>query len=312
LTGRGCIEREALREQAMRRPLNSEATPLPDSTEDAPRNMPDLWRAALIDPGPEAHKYRRGSALVWSGPPLATGASRLAAIVVTLAGDAAALAVQAAHVTAIMLKPAKGAADLARLVAETRANALVLGPAMGIGAPTRHIIAAALAAGVSCVLDADALTSFAGDAAALADLIARATAPVVLTPHEGEFTRLMGDEHQFSAAESRFSRARDAARMLGAAVVLKGSKTVIAAADGRAAVNDNAPPWLATAGSGDVLAGVIGGLLAQGMPGFEAACAGVWLHGLAGAIAGRGMIADDLAVAVSPAVRSLWESLAGR
>ena len=293
---------------------------MPESTEDARRNRPDLWRAALIDPGAAAHKYQRGSTLVWSGPPLATGASRLAAIaalragagVVTLAGDAAALRVHAAHVTAIMLKPAKGAADIPRLAQETRAAALVLGPAMGIGAPTRHIVEAALATGVSCVLDADALTSFAGDAAALAELTARASAPVVLTPHEGEFARMLGRQPPFDPQQARLSRARDAARVLGATVVLKGARTVIAAADGRAAVNENAPPWLATAGSGDVLAGVIGGLLAQGMPGFEAACAGVWLHGLAGAIAGRGMTADDLAAAVSPAVRSLWEGLAVR
>ena len=290
---------------------------MPDATEDTLRNTPDLWRSALIDAGPEAHKYQRGSALVWSGPPLATGASRLAAIaalragagVVTLAGDAAALAVHAAHVTAIMLKPARNAAGLPRLVEETRASACVLGPAMGAGAPARRLIETALRLNIACVLDADALTSFAGQSAALGKSIARTTAPVVLTPHEGEFARLMGREHSFSATQPRLSRARDAARMLRATVVLKGSRTVIAAADGRAAVNDNAPPWLATAGSGDVLAGVIGGLLAQGMPDFEAACAGVWLHGLAGAFAGRGMIADDLAVAVSQAVRSLWDDV---
>lgn len=281
-------------------------------------NAPALWRHMLIDQAPDAHKYQHGSVLVWSGPPLATGAARLAATaalragagLVTLAGETAALMVHAAHVTAIMLKRADSPAGLATLLEDSRYNAVILGPAIGVGALTCELVAAAMAARRACVLDADALTSFAGKARQLADLIAVNGYPVVLTPHDGEFQKLMGAQLEQSdvggdQAAWRMDRASEAAAFFGATLVLKGSRTIIAATDGRLAVNDNAPAWLATAGSGDVLSGIIGGLLAQGMPGFEAACAGVWLHGLAGQIAGRGMIADDLALAVSKAVARL-------
>ncbi len=281
-------------------------------------NTPELWRHKLIGQAPDAHKYQRGSVLVWSGPPLATGAARLAATsalragagLVTLAGAKDALMVHAAHMTAIMLKQADGPEGLALLLEDTRFNAVILGPAMGIGAVTCELVAVTMAARRACVLDADALTGFVGKAHKLADVIASNSRPVVLTPHEGEFARLTGVQsvqgHVAQAhAEWRKDRAREAAAFFGTTVVLKGATTVIAAADGRVAVNNNAPPWLATAGSGDVLSGIIGSFLAQGMPGFEAACAGVWLHGLAGQIAGHGMIADDLALAVSKAVAKL-------
>jgi ADP-dependent NAD(P)H-hydrate dehydratase / NAD(P)H-hydrate epimerase len=273
------------------------------------RNTPDLWRDAMADAGLDAHKYQRGSVLVWSGPPLATGASRLAAIaalragagLVTLAGQRAALMVHAAHVTAIMLRQADGADGLAELLADARYTSLVLGPAMGVGAAARELVSTAMRAGRPCVLDADALTSFAGEPSALAARIAENSAPVVVTPHEGEFARLMGER-----SGARLDRGRAAAHALGATVVLKGPATVIAAADGRTAIDNNGPPWLATAGSGDVLTGIIGGLMAQGMAGFEAACASVWIHGSAARIAGQGMIADDLALAVSKA-RHGWK-----
>ncbi len=283
-------------------------------------NTPDLWRHTLIGQAPDAHKYQHGSVLVWSGPPLATGAARLAATsalragagLVTLAGAKDALIVHAAHVTAIMLKQADGPVGLALLLEDTRFNAVILGPAMGVGAVACELVAVTMAARRACVLDADALTSFEGKAQKLADMTASNARPVVLTPHEGEFTRLTGVQpvqgNDVQAhAEWRIGRAQESASFFGATVVLKGAKTVIAAADGRVAVNDNAPSWLATAGSGDVLSGIIGSFLAQDMPGFEAACAGVWLHGLAGQIAGRGMIADDLALAVSKAVADLHE-----
>lgn len=284
-------------------------------------NTPELWRDLLIEKPAGAHKYDHGAVLVWSGPPLRTGAARLAATaalragagVVTLAGSKAALMVHAAHVTAIMLKQADSAADLASLLDDQRINAVILGPAMGVGGTTRDLVSAAMVAQRACVLDADALTSFAGQQTALAELIGMNTRPVVLTPHEGEFARMTGlsaQGHQAgdSHAQWRLGHAVQTAASFGATIVLKGAQTIIAAADGRAALNSNAPPWLATAGSGDVLAGIIGGLLAQGMPGFEAACAGVWLHGLAGQISGRGMIADDLAIAVSKSAAALHET----
>jgi ADP-dependent NAD(P)H-hydrate dehydratase / NAD(P)H-hydrate epimerase len=288
-------------------------------------NVPALWGHALAAPAADANKYQHGSVLVWTGPPLATGAARLAATaalrvgagLVTLAGEGAALLVHAAHVTAIMLREANGAAGLAKLLSDVRFNAIVLGPAMGVSANSRELVAVAMAAGRACVLDADALTSFAGKAKSLADLIAGNAKPVVLTPHDGEFLRLIGAQDLGSGpkdarADLRIAQAFDAAAFFGATVVLKGARTVIAAPDGRIAINRNAPSWLATAGSGDVLSGIIGGLLARGMPGFEAASAGVWLHGLAGQIAGRGMIADDLALAVSKAVARLFKSGATR
>jgi ADP-dependent NAD(P)H-hydrate dehydratase / NAD(P)H-hydrate epimerase len=286
----------------------------------AESNTPELWRHTFVEQAPDAHKYQRGSVLVWSGPPLATGAARLAATsalragagLVTLAGAKAALMVHAAHVTAIMLKQADGPDSLAALLDDPRFNSVILGPAMGVGNITCELVAATMAAQRACVLDADALTSFAGKAQKLVDAIGSNASPVVLTPHEGEFVRLTGvqAEHANMAedhAEWRMNHARKAAALFRATLVLKGAKTIIAAVDGRVAVNNTAPSWLATAGSGDVLSGIIGSLLAQGMPGFEAACAGVWLHGLAGRIAGRGMIADDLALAVSKAVAQLHE-----
>lgn len=267
------------------------------------RNGPELWRASLPADEIETHKYRRGACLVWSGPALATGASRLAATaalragagIVRLAGPRDALLVHAAHVTSIMLREAHDAAGFAQALADRRIGSVVIGPAAGVGALTREVVAAALMAGRNCVLDADALTSFAGEPGQLAGMIRASAGTTVLTPHEGEYLELFGAGNPVT---SKVARARDAARLTGAVVVLKGPDTVIAAPDGRAAINDNAPPWLATAGSGDVLAGLIGGLLAQGMPGFEAAAAAVWWHGAVGQHAGRGLIAEDLIAAL--------------
>ncbi|MEO8420813.1 MAG: NAD(P)H-hydrate dehydratase [Hyphomicrobium sp.] len=273
-------------------------------------NAPGLWRAHLPWPKRDGHKYTRGHAVVVSGPPAHTGAARLGARgalrigagLVTVASPADAIAINAAHLTAIMLLPFDGAEGIADILADKRKNAVLLGPALGVGAPTQQLVHAALASGAATVLDADAITSFAGAPSELFVAIAgRDPRPVVLTPHEGEFHRLFPD----AGEGSKLERARAAAHRSGAIVVLKGSDTVIAAPDGRAAINDNAPPYLATAGAGDVLGGFIAGLLAQGMPAFEAACAGVWLHGAAAAAFGPGLIAEDLSEQLPQVLRAL-------
>lgn len=272
-------------------------------------NDPELWTAPHQPVG--AHKYAHGHCVVVSGDELHTGAARLASYgafragagLVTLAGRREALLVHAAHVSAIMLAEAEGASGLADVLADRRRNAVVLGPALGIGSITRDKVEAALGSGAACVLDADAISSFQGLGDALFDLIAaNPKRPVVLTPHEGEFKRLFPD----LAGDDRLVRARAAAARSGSVVVLKGADSVIAAPDGRAAINDNAPPTLATAGSGDVLAGIVGGLLAQGWSGFDAAAASVWLHGAAANLfGGAGLIAKDIPDLLPEAMRTI-------
>ena len=282
------------------------------------RDLPALWETHLRAPGLADHKYSRGHAVVVSGPMSRTGAARLAAEaalrvgagLVTLASPPDALVVNACHLTAVMLRRMEGAAGLADLLADARLNAVVLGPALGVGEGTAGLVAAALASAAAVVLDADALTTLAVDPAAGFAAIAARGAPVVLTPHEGEFARLFPDlDGRGGGAElPKTERARAAAARSGAVVILKGADTVIAAPDGRAAIADNAPADLATAGSGDVLAGLVGGLLARGLPGFEAACAAVWLHGECGRLAGPGLIAEDLAGRLAPVLADLYEA----
>jgi NAD(P)H-hydrate epimerase len=279
-------------------------------------NTPALWGAEYRWPEADAHKYARGHCVVVSGPAHATGAARLAARgalrigagLVSVAAEGDAVAANAAHLTAIMIKPFAGAGGLGDLLSDKRLNAVVIGPGLGVGQETRARGAAALASGASVVLDADALTSFRDDPAAL---FAKIRHPVVMTPHEGEFERIFPG--LLGAAANRIDAARAAARS-GAVILLKGSDTVIAAPPrsgdpGRAAINANAPPTLATAGAGDVLAGFIGGLLAQGMPPFEAACAGAWLQGDAASRFGPGLIAEDLSEILPESLSGLRERL---
>jgi NAD(P)H-hydrate epimerase len=280
-------------------------------------NVPALWAAAYRWPETEAHKYARGHCVTVSGPAHATGAARLAARgalrigagLVSVAAEQNAVATNAAHLTAIMIKPFEGAKGLAELLSDKRLNAMVIGPGLGVGQETCELVTAALASGAALVLDADALTSFQGDPGALFRKIRH---PVVMTPHEGEFERIFPG--LLDAAANRIEAARTAATRAGAVILLKGSDTVIAAPSrsgdpGRAAINANAPATLATAGAGDVLAGFIGGLMAQGMPAFEAACAGAWLHGDAASRFGPGLIAEDLPEILPESLSGLRERL---
>lgn len=266
------------------------------------RNDPVLWARALPGLPPDGHKYDRGHVLALSGPIAATGAARLAAMaalragagLVTVGSPPDALAVNAAHLTAIMLRPIAEAADLAECLGDTRYNTVVIGPGHGVTERTAECVGVALRSTAGVVLDADALTVFAETPDTLFRLTRdRGDSATVMTPHEGEFRRLFPDLADGSG-QSKVDRARAAADRSAAVVVLKGADTVIAVPDGRAVINDNAPPWLATAGSGDVLAGCIAGFLAQGMPAFEAASAAVWCHGAAASRFGQGLIAEDL------------------
>lgn len=271
-------------------------------------NAPALWLDGYPWPALDTHKYRRGHVLV-AGGEIMTGAARLAARaaarmgagLVTLAAPASVWPVYAAALTGIIVQRVAGAHDLSELLADERRNALLLGPGLGTSETTRTQVLAALATGRGVVLDADALTVFAEAGAALFGAI---RGPCVLTPHEGEFARL------FHQAGDKLTRARAAARESGAVLLLKGADTVIAAPDGRAIINGNAPPGLATAGSGDVLAGMIVGLLAQGLDPFRAAAAACWLHGETAAAFGPGLVAEDL-IDCLPAVLARLKGMAG-
>lgn len=243
-------------------------------------------RPLLLPPSVDTHKYARGHAVLFSGPALQTGAIRLSARaalavgsgVVTIAADRDALREHASHVTAIMLREVP-------MMLDERVTALAIGPAFGIHSATRERVLDLLARKIPIVLDADALTSFADDSS---ELFAALHDKAVLTPHQGEFVRLFP---QVSLVD-RKQAAQEAAMRCGAVVLLKGAITKIAGPDGQGAINRHGSPWLATAGSGDVLTGMICGLLAQGLPSFDAAAIGAWLHGDVGVRFGPGLVAD--------------------
>jgi hydroxyethylthiazole kinase-like uncharacterized protein yjeF len=264
-------------------------------------NGPALWE--IPEPTWEDHKYSRGHCVVFGGRRM-TGAGRLAVRgarrigsgLVTIAAPEEVIPVYAADAPGALTWPLAGEGDLDALLGDARRNAFLLGPGGGHGDVMRDHVLKVLATGRSCILDADALTSFADQPEALFDAI---EGPTVLTPHEGEFNRLFGIDGDKQA------KAREAARRSGAVVLLKGPDTVVAAPSGRVCITTNAPFDLATAGAGDVLAGFVLGLLAQGLPPFEAAAAAAWLHGEAAWDAGPGLIAEDLPEALRQVFRRL-------
>ena len=292
---------------------------IPDSAlpEDASMlcsNAPALWRRHCDQHQTDLHKYDKGHVVVVSGGRSSTGAARLAATaalragagLVTVASPRDAIAVNAAQLTSVMLKQAEQAMDLAKLLTDRRMNVVAIGPGCGVGGETRAKVKVALASGAAVVLDADALTSFAQSTQSLFDAIAeRPDRPVIMTPHEGEFACLF--KGLCDAAGSKYQRASVAAARSGAIVVLKGPDTVIAAPSGQCVINENATASLATAGSGDVLSGIIAAFLARGLPAFEAAAAGAWCHGAAGAVKPVGLTADDLPDLVGSVLRGLGQ-----
>ncbi|CCQ73887.1 bifunctional ADP-dependent NAD(P)H-hydrate dehydratase/NAD(P)H-hydrate epimerase [Magnetospira sp. QH-2] len=266
-------------------------------------NGPKLWSQVLPRPGPTSHKYSQGHLLIRGGGRM-TGAARLAAAaarrcgtgLVTLAVPPSMLFPYMGDAPGPLVRSCADAEALAECFDESRITAGLLGPGAGLGDKTRIDVRMALSSGRPLVLDADALSSFAD---APRDLFDQLRPDMVLTPHEGEFARL------FAHKGDKLSRTRAAAEECGAVVLLKGADTVVAAPDGRAVICTAGMPALATGGSGDVLAGIIAGLLAQGMPAFEAACAGTWIHGNAAGKIGPGLIAEDLPLAAAGVLATL-------
>lgn len=270
-------------------------------------NHPALWHSALQWPGPESHKYTRGFALVVGGGAETTGAARLAARaalrsgagIVSVACPPVALPTYAADLVSVMTKVVSSTEDLLAYARDRRRNAVLIGPGCGVTDLTRSHTLGLLGLGKPCVLDADALSVFADAPSVLFDAL---NENCILTPHDGEFSRLFP-----GIAGSRLERARAAAAACGAVVLLKGGDTVVARPDGYAAITTNAPPDLATAGAGDVLAGIAVGLLAQGIGAFDAANAAAWIHADTAARFGAGLIAEDLPDGLPLTLRRLKE-----
>lgn len=279
-------------------------------------NIPQVWRKSFPVPQIDGHKYTRGHTIVVSGPVAATGAARMAARgalrvgagLVTLASPRDALAVNATAITAIMVRAIDTMVEFAELLTDKRITGCVIGPGGGLGQRTRDFVVTALRTKRGLVLDADALTSFSAAPDQLFEAIRLSlNSQVVLTPHEGEFPRLFSDISNKHPLRSKLEWGRAAAERSNAVVLIKGPDTVVASPDGRATIAVNAPPWLATAGAGDVLSGIIAGLLAQGVAAFEAASIGVWMHGEAGREAGPGLIAEDLPEVLPAVFRHLFD-----
>jgi hydroxyethylthiazole kinase-like uncharacterized protein yjeF len=276
----------------------------------APRqwlNAPKLWQGLLRRGDPGDHKYARGHLTILGGA-LATGAARLAALagrrtgagLVTIAAPRSAMAVYQGAEPGNLVVEADDGAAFAALLEDRRRNAMLAGPGAGVGERTRQAVLAALATRRAVVLDADAITAFADDPTSLFDAV---RGPTLLTPHEGEFHRLFPD---LAGEAGKLERVRKAAVRSGATVLLKGPDTVIAAPDRRAVINAHAPARLATAGAGDVLAGMAGALMAQGLSALAAAAAAAWLHGeSAYRFARPGMIAEDLVGLLPEALQSV-------
>lgn len=276
-------------------------------------NSLEIWKHLWQPPTFEGHKYSRGHCVAVSGPYWSTGAIRLAARaalrtgagVVTIASPQSALAINAGHTTAVMTKGFDTCDAFANLISDRRISSLVIGPGLGLSEDDKDLVLAALRSEAFVVLDADALTLFAGNPDILLEALAtRPSNRTVLTPHEGEFTRLFPGAGKDNGP-SKPDRARAAAKMAQAIVLLKGPDTVIAAPGQQVIISHESSPWLATAGSGDVLAGILAGLGAQGVPGFEAAAMAAWMHNAAAHHAGPGLIAEDLVEAIRNVVVDL-------
>jgi len=285
---------------------------LPTHVPECHINAPAVFASQLPYPHFSMHKFDRGHVLVRSGPIEATGAARLSATsalccgagLCTLASSSEALSVNASHLTAVMLARIDTLKQWQAQLLDERINVLVIGPGNGVNNATRDTVLASLATSKSLVLDADALSCWSEEPKLLFEAIGQTRADVVLTPHAGEFARLFGKSIKQDAS-SRLHQARQAAVLSQAVVVYKGADTVIASPCGKACINANAPPWLATAGAGDVLAGIIAALMAQGMPVFAASCAGVWLHGRAAASLNYPLCAEQLPMQIAEELKAL-------
>jgi hydroxyethylthiazole kinase-like uncharacterized protein yjeF len=280
-------------------------------------NNPAWWRPCFPSPANDAHKYSRGHVGVFSGGASATGAARLSAMAaaragagaVTVLSPSAALAANAAHLTSIILRRSDTLEDALAFLGARKPQVLVYGPGLGpepeVGRFALELMSVADGRFGALVLDADGITSLSHQRAAFFEAAKRPNAPaLVLTPHHGEFGRLFPDIAA-DASQSKLERARAAAKRAQAIIIYKGPDTVIAAPDGRAAINTNGTPLLATAGSGDVLSGIVAALLAQRMPAFEGACAAVWMHAEAARRFGPGLIAEDLPLALRQVLSEL-------